>query len=302
MFDSILKKVRIVIFRLGLELVEIGHLRSDAYSLCSGVKVISFKSEDIGVLNSNLLRNFKILGRAILKTVSLDEIKKILTDFIIRDCWEDIFVSNFRSLKGSVKWIKEQIKEMWSLGAKKYLKLKYKNSVRLFSSVFGSLESFIRSIRDMTFNEILLFGSKVLLFFCAAFLGYKIPDLDITLWGIGAHRHWLSHSVAPVIAVSLLSKLIRRFVERIGGNCKDCGLDIDSPVSLISSLVNTFSIGISTGVAFHLSKDLMFDGSQTIRGPWRRDSIPDFLRTNYRFDDGYLFLNQLGSITETTKS
>ena len=158
-------------------------------------------------------------------------------------------------------------------------------------------------VRKASGKEKALIIAKIIVFALTVSLGYKIPDLDISLWGIGSHRHFFTHSALPILAVVLLGKLAKRITNHISSNCTEEDNDIKSILEEIKKFINIAVSGTTIGVSAHLFKDLFIDNPQSIRGPWKREWIPDWLRTGYRFDNGYLFANgvaELGASHQTS--
>lgn len=218
------------------------------------------------------------LFEALKKTFTKDQLILILQEFIVLDVLGGV-KEVYRGVKSSlnllwwaVKNPKEAIKEGWDV----------------IKNIPTHLINLLRAIGRMTYVDLLKCAAQVIVFGFFSYLGYSTPDLDISLFGIGKHRHFLTHSIAPGIMYSLVAKLGIRFIERIQYNYEGKS----DWLGFLQSLVKTSALGYGLGVSVHLAQDLLIDGSQTIRGgPWERSTIPEFLRQNYSFDNAYLASN-----------
>lgn len=118
-----------------------------------------------------------------------------------------------------------------------------------------------------------------------AYIGIQIPDMDISLWGIGSHRNFFTHSVAPALVIEFTYRVIRRlihgFKDRLPENRKTYW---ENSINVADDCLQSFVIGSYAGITLHLGKDLFFDGSQSIRGPWGNT----FIKNTYLDDNLYL--------------
>lgn len=219
---------------------------------------------------------------ALKQTFTKDQLLIILHEFV----WIDILGGIKNSLNSSVG----ALKAIWWAVTNPIEAL---NRGYLFVKKIPSmLQDIWLALKNMSLKELLKCVAQIGVFALFAYLGFSVPDLDIPLFGIGQHRNFMTHSVGPAILFSLLVKLGIRFMNRIQEN-----YPIENEwIAFIQSILKTSQIGFTVGIASHLAKDLLYDGSQTIRGLGPRSTIPDFLRKNYRFDDGYLAANILASV------
>lgn len=235
---------------------------------------------------------FKRLLSAMSKTFNWDGLKTILKEFIFID-----IIGSLKEFKDSLiqakDFIKSEYQELTELGFNAYFKKVFIKIKAIPNILKEKIKSLINYLDSLSKKEWIILITKILVFCVATYLGYNIPDLDITLFGIGAHRSFLTHSILPILGVGIIGKFLKRVSLNVEKNCDDKDEDIKSMLNGSRSLVDTIVSGIAFGVSVHLSQDLFFDGSQTIRGPWDRDQIPPILRKNYRFDDGYLLVNQI---------
>lgn len=102
------------------------------------------------------------------------------------------------------------------------------------------------------------------IFAMALYIGHELPDSDISILGIGAHRSFISHSVLPMILVSTATTILLRTIEQAETkivNNKE-GLHWTSNVKTILNLTR---IGFGTGMTFHLFVDGLIQRGGTIR-------------------------------------
>ena len=219
----------------------------------------------------------KRFSKAMLKTLTWKEIWAIVKEFFREDVW------------GDSKRIFKSLKEIKSQSPRTFLK----NSVSKIKEIPSNIKTAWDIVRKSSRKEKALIIAKIIFFALMIAIGCKIPDLDISLWGIGSHRHFFTHSALPILVIVLLGKLAKRISNHISSNCTEEDDDIKSFLEEIKKFINIAVSGAAIGVSAHLFKDLFIDNPQSIRGPWKREWIPDWLRKGYRFDDGYLFANGL---------
>jgi hypothetical protein len=245
-----------------------------------------------------LVDKFRRFSRVLAKTLTLKQLKEIFLEFILIDILGSIKEIG-TSAKALFHGIKDEFQKLKTEGFISYIFQKLKLLKKLPEAIKNGITAFVKKIKSMSKTELVIFIAKILVLIASAYCGYSIPDLDITLFGIGFHRHFLTHSVFPVLGVALVGKLVKRFTIHMRKNCEEGDQDIKNGLQEVDNFMDVTTRGIALGVSLHLSQDLFIDGSQVIRGPWARDIIPDILRKSYRFDDGYLLVNQVLSYKET---
>ena len=223
----------------------------------------------------------KRISKAMLKTLSWKEVWAIIKEFFREDIW------------GDSKKIFKGLKEIKNQNPRAFLK----NIVSKIKEIPSNMKTAWDVVRKTSKTEKALIIAKIIVFILAIGFGCNIPDRDISFWGIGSHRSALTHSALPVLVVILLGKLAKRISNHISSNCTEEDDDIKSFLEEIKKFINIAVSGTAIGVSTHLFKDLFIDNPQSIRGPWKREWIPDWLRKGYRFDDGYLFANGLASLS-----
>ena len=239
-----------------------------------------------------LVDKFRRFSRVLASTLTLSQLKEIFLEFIFIDVFGSIKEIG-TTIKTFFSGIKGEFQKLKSEGIVDYISNRFKLLKNLPKIIKSEINSFVENINSMSKSELVIFIAKALVLIASAYFGYSIPDLDITLFGIGFHRHFLTHSVFPVLGVALIGKLIKRFSSHMRKNCEEGDLDIKNGLHEMDGFIDAITNGVALGVSLHLSQDLFIDGPQTIRGPWDRDQIPQILRRNYRFDDGYLLVNQI---------
>lgn len=262
-----------------LSLVEVVEINKNKFEL-SLRSSIDIYPKDKKIIESNI--EDSPLYHALKQTFTKKQLLIILHEFV----WLDILGGLKNALKSSVGalktiwWVVTNPTEAFNRGCS------------LIKEIPSMLQDIWLTLKNMSLKELLKCATQIGVFALFAYLGFSVPDLDISLLGIGQHRNFMTHSVGPALLFSLLVKLGIRFVNRIQAN-----YPVENEWLLfIQSILKTSQIGFTVGIASHLAKDLLFDGSQTIRGLGPRSAIPDILRQNYRFDNGYLAANVLASI------
>lgn len=94
--------------------------------------------------------------------------------------------------------------------------------------------------------------------------GNELPDADFALWGAGAHRSFLSHSVAPFLVASAGLTLLDRVLERAEKHLQNqpSSLKLNKDLRLMISI---FGIGLGSGMTVHLAIDGLVQTGGTIR-------------------------------------
>lgn len=286
--EALLVRLLRVLFLMPIEANIPSSNREDYYYESQKRPLIEGLPEQLAPFADKLRRFSRVLA----STLTLSQLKEIFLEFIFIDVLGSIKEIG-TTIKTFFRGIKGEFQKLKSEGIVDYVSNKLKLLKKLPKIIKNEINSFVENIKSMSKSELVIFIAKTLVLIASAYLGYNIPDLDITLFGIGFHRHFLTHSVFPVIGVALIGKLIKRFSIHMRKNCEEGDLDIKNGLHEMDSFIDTITNGIALGLSLHLSQDLFIDGSQTIRGPWDRDQIPQILRKNYRFDDGYLLVNQI---------
>lgn len=246
----------------------------------------------------------KSVSLAIFDTFNIDDLISIAKEFLLIDVIGE-FKSIYRKIKSAFESFIKIIKNIHNRGIAQLVKELWGVLSGLPSKLRDMIKSNIESLKTMSNKELLVSVVKTaittIIFLSVGYVGYSIPDLDISLVGIGSHRNWLTHSIVPVLFVSLSSKLLIRFLERAKKRHSKGDADTVEAFRIIQKGLNTLSVSFAFGVSVHLLQDALLDNPQTVRGPWERNQIPDFLRTNYRFDDGYLVANGLLAMNSVKK-
>lgn len=214
---------------------------------------------------------------ALSKTFTKDELIIILKDFF----WLDIIGAIKESINSAVGLVKNVI---WIFNNPIEAVKKGISNIKELPAIICSVWN---SIKQMSFKELLKCAAQIGVFALSAYMGFSVPDKDISIFGIGGHRNFFTHSIGPALLFSLCMKLGMRFVQRIQVNYPG----ESEWLAFLQTILQASQIGFNVGIAAHLSKDLLIDGNQTIRGIVPRSNIPEFLRENYRFDKGYLAAN-----------
>ena len=144
-----------------------------------------------------------------------------------------------------------------------------------------------KSDKEKTYYVLTLL-SYTTAFLVSAYGGYNIPDKDIALFGIGKHRHFLTHSFVPAMIVALLAKFMIRVIDEIYIKTKAAGQRM---LAVIKNHLAIIIVGFSAGVAVHLLEDGILEPSGTIRGP----GFNTFISGTTIDDQAYLVVNGLFS-------
>jgi hypothetical protein len=99
-----------------------------------------------------------------------------------------------------------------------------------------------------------------------AVVGYGLPDKDISVLGIGSHRHFAFHSVAPAVGVKLFGSLFLKVLGRAARRVRR--KDERALLAFVASNLVVATGGVSAGVGMHLLEDALLDGSKSLVGPW----------------------------------
>lgn len=94
------------------------------------------------------------------------------------------------------------------------------------------------------------------------YVGHELPDADFKLWGAGAHRSFLSHSVVPFLAVSAGLTVLLRALERAEGHLKTD--EAKQLCHTIKTVLSLFGLGVGSGMTFHLVVDGLVQTGGTI--------------------------------------
>lgn len=265
------------------------------------VKPILSTVDEVMTRSISVIKNVSL---AIFDTFNIDDLIIIAKEFILIDVIGE-FNNIYGTIKSAFKSFINILKNIYNKGITQSLKVFWEVLSALPSKLRTMIESNIDSLKSMSNKELLLSILKTAItttiFLSAGYVGYNVPDLDISLMGIGSHRHWLTHSIIPVLFVSLGSKLLIRFLEKAKERHSKGDADTIEALRVIQKGLNTLSVGFAFGVSAHLLQDALWDNPQAVRGPWERNQIPDFLRTDYRFDDGYLVANGLFALNGVKK-
>ena len=253
------------------------------------IHVAIFKVPQQTEKDLSYLWNFsKRLAKAIFKTLSPKILLKIIAEFTIDDLGGSFknIISYFKNITSSLKRTRKYISN-----PKDLLDLVKKSASKLKGATSIEMDKIKKEIGTLNIKTCLSIIAKALFWLLAAYCGYSVPDLDIKFFGIGSHRHFFTHSILPAISVALAGKFICRFLDHVSSNCQEADKDIKNILEEFKRFIGIGVSGFTVGITAHLFQDLFIDGSQTIRGPWEREQIPNWARKNYRFDDGYLAVN-----------
>lgn len=283
-----------------LEKDEVVVIKSNEYK--ESVTPIISTIDEVMIRSINTIKNVSL---AIFDTFNIDDLINIAKEFLLVDIIGE-FKNIYETIKSAFKSFIRIIKNLYNKGITQSLKDFWSALSDLPSMLRDMIKSNIKSLKTMSNEELLISVVKTAItttiFLSAGYVGYSVPDLDISLMGIGSHRNWLTHSVVPVLFVSLSSKLLIRFLEKAKERHSKGDADTVEALRVIQKGINTLSVGFAFGVSAHLLQDALWDNPQTVRGPWERDQIPDFLRRNHRFDDGYLMGNGLLALNSVKKN
>jgi hypothetical protein len=135
--------------------------------------------------------------------------------------------------------------------------------VNLFVDQFRTHLSELESDSDKAkyCMKLLLFASVTLV---GVKQGHDVPDLDFKAWGAGAHRSFLSHSVAPLLVIGGAVAILSRVLDRAGKRLKP-GSEAAKLAAGLSTMSRLFGVGFGGGLAFHLAVDGLWDSGGTIR-------------------------------------
>ena len=219
----------------------------------------------LGTLTSNDVINF-------LKSIILDD----LFNKTIRRKFSGLFTSFKSLLKMGAKFIRRPVKSSLAI-------VDWLSKITLQVQLFWKDMSF-----DQKRNFIFRLISYIMFAAIGTYTGIQIPDMDISLWGIGSHRNFFTHSVAPAILIEftyrVISRLMLGFKDRLPEHRKQYW---NKSIKVTDDCLQSFVIGAYAGITFHIGKDLFIDGSQSIRGPWGNT----FIKNTYFDDDLYLGIN-----------
>lgn len=101
-------------------------------------------------------------------------------------------------------------------------------------------------------------------FVAGLYAGHELPDSDLTLWGAGAHRSFLSHSAVPLLAASAGVKVLGRILERAEAHLEP-GSEAIKLSHTIRTVTKVFTGGLGAGMAVHLVVDGLVQTGGTIR-------------------------------------
>jgi len=132
-----------------------------------------------------------------------------------------------------------------------------------------------------------------------AYLGNNLPDKDISVYGIGKHRHFVFHSMLMAGGITVLSKFLCRIFNKASGYVHPDHPDRETLNFLVLNL-NLLAFGTSVGVAFHLGIDGTLERNKAVYNPLGGTFIPGTLVD----DNFYLTFNSIlsgGSAVDTIK-
>ena len=132
----------------------------------------------------------------------------------------------------------------------------------------------------------------------AMYMGYSVPDLDITLMGIGSHRHFATHSIIPALIAIIGYKGIGRFLRFLDTLLPENRNLLWRKIISFYHEASCVPTAFAAGIGLHLAQDLFIDGSQSIRGPWGGT----FIKDTYLDDNAFLSLNLLGNLNSNKRS
>lgn len=147
---------------------------------------------------------------------------------------------------------------------------------RLVRTAFSNLKV---TINEMPQEQRIDFILKIIMYataaICGASLGYKVPDVDISVLGIGKHRNILFHSSLTAFASRKACRAVLntfvRITEDISSHClltDEEKARLAVAQKILASAVGGANLGMCLGVTTHLWQDGILEPSGTIRSPW----------------------------------
>ncbi len=171
--------------------------------------------------------------------------------------------STFGSVKRFVRSNEKKSNIMSSITVAKATTQKMKSACRAFSNQLQFDYAMMTIVQRRTYiaRIAMYLGS----FAAGAYIGDGLPDKDIKILGIGAHRNFAFHSVLAAI----FGRLIIRFLRRFADCMSEEGFLNEQDAAVIQHCLLAAQGGVSVGVAAHLAIDGTIQGSKAVLfGDW----------------------------------
>lgn len=265
--DSIPKDILIeigkacILDKNDLQVIMSNLLSKDISPLIDNAKVKASKIKDFGTESKNYFDKLKNVGESngvigVFQSLKEDSGK-------LADQTKNAVVETFENAKTIIPEARSRITKFCDSIVKDY------NSL-------NSEEEKGRYILKMT-----IFLS---IFAIALNAGHELPDSDFSIWGAGAHRSFLSHSVLPIILVSTATTILLRTIEQAETKLVSNN-DALHWTNNIKTLLNLTRIGFGAGLTFHLIVDGLVQTGGTIRIHDLSGNVIGSLVPNTRVDD-----------------
>ena len=265
--DSIPKDVLIeigkacVLDKNDLQIIMSNLLTKDIYPIIDNAKIKASKIKDFGVESKNYFDKLKNIGNStgvfgVFQSLKEDSEK-------LADATKNSVLETFENVKTIIPETRSRIT----------------NFCDSIVNDYNSLES-----EEEKGRYILKMTIFLSVFAIALNAGHEIPDSDFLIWGAGAHRSFISHSILPMILVSTATTIFLRTIEQAETklvNNKEALIW----TSNIKTILNLTRVGFGTGLTFHLFVDGLIQRGGTIRIHDLSGNVIGSLIPNTRVDD-----------------
>lgn len=265
--DSIPKDVLIelgkacILDKNDLQIIMSNLLTKDIYPMIDNAKVKASKIKDFGIESKSYFDKLKNIGHSagmlgVFQTLKEDSEK-------LADQTKDVVVETFDNVKTVIPETRSRIT----------------NFCDSIVNDYNSLES-----EEEKGRYILKMTIFLSIFAMALNIGHELPDSDFSIWGTGAHRSFISHSVLPLILVSAATTILLRTIEQAETKLVN-NKDALNWTSNVKTILNLTRIGFGTGLTFHLFVDGLIQRGGTIRIHDLSGNVIGSLVPNTRVDD-----------------
>lgn len=265
--DSIPKDVLVeigkacILDKKDLQVIMTNLLSKDISPLVDNAKVKASKIKDFGIESKNYFDKLKNVGESsgvvgVFQSLKEDSVK-------LADQTKNAVVETFVNAKTIIPEARSRI-------------IKFCDSIVKDYNSLESEEEKGRYILKMT-----IFLS---IFAMALNAGNELPDSDFSIWGAGAHRSFLSHSVLPMILVSAATTILLRTIEQAETKLEN-NKEALHWTNNIKTILNLTRIGFGAGLTFHLFVDGLVQTGGTIRIHDLSGNVIGSLVPNTRVDD-----------------
>lgn len=234
----------------------------------------------------------------VLASLSLEDFLGFLRNIVVEDLWETVVQRKFKLLAGFIRNIPRFLGDFLRDPIGCIRKLWRNLSARVWKSIETMCERWNEMAGAERFSLVTAILVHLLIAGAGAYMGNGIPDLDISLMGIGKHRNFFTHSVLPALGVEFSALVLHRLIDGFKDRLPPNAHPIWENLRHAKTGLNAAVVGVYAGLSWHLFKDLFIDGSQAIRGP----GFNTFVSGTYLDDNAYLAGNLGHGLWETIMS